>query len=329
MSKQLLYVEPPYNTYMFLANHGIIAMQNPNGYIWFINNTVELICERKFLNGYGALELRTNPRGLRANDNIEKVDVSSQFCIEEMIKISKAMLDSDYYIVYDTVDDYYVEGKSFYGERHFYHDGLILGYDNSDDTFTMAAYDRTWNYRIFKTPQEGFKTALFKSWERKQYPRFVASKPLKKPEMLNLNFIASELEKYINSDFDLYPINGDNQISGIVSQEYTIIYLKMLIDGKIEYAKLDWRIMRMLWEHKKCMYDRINAIEDYLGISHSISEEYKRIVNDSNVIRLQYVKCQFKKNDDLLLAIAKKLENINKIEKQLISRIIIEIKRGK
>ena len=327
MNKLLPYSEPPYNTYMFLANHGIIAMQNPNGYLWYINNTVPLICERKFLDGYGALELRTNPRGLRANDNIEKVDVSSQFCIEDMMKIAKAMLDSDYYIVYDTVDDYYIEGKSFFNERHFYHDGIIFGYDDFDDSFSIAAYDKSWNYGVFKTPRKGFEEALYKSWERKQYPRFVASKPLGNPEILNIAFIESELEEYISSDFEKYPIDSNNQISGIVAQDYTVIYLKMLTDGRIKYDKLDWRIMRMIWEHKKCMFDRIRMIEEKLGLSSYISESYSAIVRDSNIMRLQYVKCHFKKNDDVLLSIANKILDINKKEKNLISKLISEMKK--
>ncbi len=71
------------------------------------------------------------------------------------------MLENGYYVLFHGVDDYYVKGKSWYKEKHFGHDGLICGVDNETKEYIIAAYDKQWIYRTFKTPQRGFAAGVF------------------------------------------------------------------------------------------------------------------------------------------------------------------------
>lgn len=128
-----------------------------------------------------------------------------------------------------------------------------------------------------------------------------------------------------SSDLKKYPIEGNNQVSGIVTLDYTIMYLNMLIDSLIPYEKLDWRIMRMMWEHKKCMCDRIFEIEKSIGISNFFSDNYKKIVSESNILRLQFAKCHIRENKDLLKMISKKLELIKISEKKILTELLSNI----
>ena len=65
------------------------------------------------------------------------VHINSMFLI-------RSLIDNGYYVAFGGVDDYYMEGKSWYQEKHFDHDGLIVGYDQNDKTYTIYAYDQNW-----------------------------------------------------------------------------------------------------------------------------------------------------------------------------------------
>ncbi len=75
--------------------------------------------------------------------------VSTEFAKGYINPIIRAMLDKGIYVAFSNVDDYYIEGKSWYKERHFSHDGLLCGYDRNDKTYCMYAYDSKWMYRKF------------------------------------------------------------------------------------------------------------------------------------------------------------------------------------
>ena len=67
--------------------------------------------------------------------------------------IIREFINNGYYVFYWGIDDYYLEGKSFYKERHFNHDGLICGYDQNNKTYQIYAYDQKWIYRQFDVKQ--------------------------------------------------------------------------------------------------------------------------------------------------------------------------------
>lgn len=319
MSKQLPYVEPLFCTYHYLANHGVVAQQNPTGYIWFLNNCIQLHCSNKFLTGYGDLKLSVSRKGFFVNPNIEMYATSSRFCSAEMTTLIKRMLDEDFYIIFNNLDDYYVEGKSFYQERHFYHDGLIIGYDDEENTYSFVAYDKTMNYRAFKVSDYSLNEAISKSLEAGEVPRFLAVKSYNYPEALDYSQIIDSLNDYLNPK-EAKNLEGD--VNGVDIYESVILYLDKLSDQSISHDKMDWRIMRLIWEHKKCMLLRIQEIEKDLNFSNEASSAYQKIVDESKFLHILYAQYHIKAQDRLLPVMKKKLENIVALEKQQLTEFL-------
>ena len=325
MKKQLPYAEPPFCTYHHMASHGVIALQNPTGYLWFLNDCVPLSCDRRFLSGYGSPGLGVFKFGVFGDPNLVIYQVSAKFCPEDMMKMVHRMLDEDYYVVFDHVDDYYIDGKSFFGERHFYHDGLILGYDDEKGTFTLAAYNGKMQYGVFETPISSFERGMNAALEAGESARFLAVKPKSREEKLDLPYISDALAVYLDSDFEKYPTTGTGTVCGVVVHDYLVLYLEELASGRIPHDKLDWRIMRLLWEHKKCMLDRLRAVEAALSLSDELSRAYEAVVSESDLIRMLYAMYHKKPSGTLIPMMERKLHKIREDEQALLGSILCRL----
>ena len=98
--------------------------------------------------------------------------------------------------------------------------------------------------------------------------------------------------------------------------------MNKLKDGSIVHEKMDWRALRPLWEQKKCMYDRIQAIEKENGWDNKISEEYASVVEKANHIRIMYALHHKKPKISILDMIANELIKIKDREKELLVKLI-------
>lgn len=326
MKKQLPYAEPPFCTYHHMASHGVIALQNPTGYMWFLNDCVPLCCDRRFLSGYGSPGLWIAKFGVFGDSSLVIYQVSAKFCPESMMQMVRRMLDEDYYVVFDHVDDYYIDGKSFFGERHFYHDGLILGYDDEKGTFTLVAYNGKMQYAVFETPISSFEQGMNAALDADEPVRFLAVKSKFTEEKLDLPYISDALAVYLDSDFDRYPVTGTGDVRGVVVHDYLVLYLEALADGSIPHDKLDWRIMRLLWEHKKCMLDRLRAVEKALDISDEVSRAYEAVVSESDSLRMLYAMYHKKPSKTLISMMERKLHKIKEDEQALLGSILCRLR---
>lgn len=321
MRKVLLpYVEPMYSTYQYLASLGIAAKQNSTSDNWYYNNTVDWQCLREFLHGFTGLEM-----GLQTERivNIPFLDISSvsnrfiRYCVLDVIK---TMLDDGYYVVFTGVDDFYIKGKSWYNEKHFYHDGLIIGYDNEENTLTIVAYDQRWIFTVFDTPESCFVEGLQTVCEKSLYGNICAVKVKEDIHKLDLVNIYEDLKKYLSSDIYTYPLQECGAAKGIVVYDFICMYLDKLADGSISHERRDRRVFRMIWEHKKCMLGRIKAIEEQYKWDNSLSTAYDEVVTLSDKIRFIYSKFVLKYSNKDLENIQINLMRMKELEQHLLNR---------
>lgn len=304
MGKVLLpYVEPMYSTYHYLASSGIPAKQNMTSDNWFYNNTVDWQCSRKFLQGFTTPEMCLHTGNIWSMPFLEKHGITTRFARSCALELIKTMLDDGYYVAFSGVDDYYVKGKSWYKEQHFNHNGLIVGYDDEDETLAIAAYDQRWIFTVFDTPQKCFMQGLQVLCDKNSYGAIYAVKAKNDIQELNLTTIYQELKKYLSSAIDHYPLKDSGFVNGIIVYDLICMYLDKLADGSIPHERRDRRVFRMIWEHKKCMFGRIKAIENQCEWDDSLSHAYAEVVALSDKIRFIYSKFVIKYS-------SKDLENI-------------------
>lgn len=319
---ELPVVMPYFTTYHGHGGAGIAAKQNPQADNWYLNNIIQLCCGRRFLQGYTGFDLGLTKGSIWCIPFLEKYSYNTLFIEKWALDIIKDMLRSGFYVEFVGFDDYYIKGKSWYQEKHFNHDGLITGFDEEQKTFTIVAYDSQWVYRPFRTPQAAFEKAVNNRCEGTTFGYLNGVRARNEPVPLDLPQICGLLKEYLHSNLDLYPPDTDERAFGAVTYDYLSMYLERLKDGRIPQQRMDRRPFRLIWEHKRCMRDRIAAVEKELGQSDDLSTAYAPLVKEADTMRFIYAKYGQKPQADLLSLLQKKLMAMKEKEEMLLTRFL-------
>jgi hypothetical protein len=103
--------------------------------------------------------------------------------------------------------------------------------------------------------------------------------------------------------------------------------LELLAEGGIPYEKMDWRVMRLLWEQKKCLCGCIRAVERALSFSDEVSRSYQAVVDSANLLRIQYARYHMKRDDALIPKMTARMLNIKENEVLLLEKLMEEVKK--
>ena len=302
---------------------GIAMTGHPTAHNQILNQAVSLFCRRRFIKGFTTPEVSIINWNLNSYKIFDRYEVNFRFVTDYCIQIIKQMLDEGFYVYYSGVDDFYLPEKSWYGIRHLYHDGIICGYDDNDSTISIAAYDINWVFRPIRIPQECFVQGVDSALKATRYDNMTAYK-LKENVTIEINEkdILKLLKEYLDSNFEKYPADEDGDVRGIVVHNYLAMYIDKLKDGSIPFEKMDWRALRPIWEHKKCMYERIKAIEAKNGWGDELSNRYAPIVEKANQLRMMYAVYHKNHNDKLLDKIRDGLLELADRDRTLVEELV-------
>lgn len=322
-SVTLPFIVPNFATLHSNSAAELAMIGHPTAYNQTLNQATNICCNRKFLKGFTTPQVSIPNISIKAYKFIDKYTVNFRFVYDFCLDIIKAMLEEGMYILYSGVDNFYLPGKSWYGTSHMHHTGIICGYDDNDDTISIAAHDINWVYNMIRVPQKCFLEGLKSSLDDKVYRNMTAYKIKENTTVeINESEMLKFLREYTDSSFEKYPIDGSGQVSGTIVHEYLAMYIDKLNDGSIPYDKMDWRALRPVWEHKKCMLDRIKAVENKNGWGNELSERYLPIVEKANRIRIMYAMYHKNHNNKLLDKIRDGLLDIAKNDKALVEEFI-------
>lgn len=316
---ELPIVKPIYSTYHFQGNSSAILYSNPSIKNWFLNDVMILCCNRKFLKGYSSPEINVELSAPGKNPYLCTKYIPMQFIKGHIHFVIRNMIDEGYYVSFWGIDDYYIEGKTWYKERHFEHDGMICGYDQIKKTYSIYAYDKNWVYRVFKTPQSAFEKGRKSVFKNGRYGSIFGLKPTKDDVKLDPVHICLRLKDYLNEENES---SDSNTVYGIIVHDYINMYIDKLDNGSIPYERMDKRVMRMIWEHKVVMLERIEAVEKSLNLNNISSKEYEKVVSMADNVRMMYASHSIKRRDSVLSNIKKNLSDITNIEKKVLSSFI-------
>ena len=319
---ELPLVEPLFSAYHNQGPSTAILVQNPSIRNYYLNNATILTCNRKFLSGFTSPELEISGTSWAYNPYFVKKWYDMQFLKGYTQIVIHNLLDSGYYVCFSGVDDYYVEGKSWYHEKHFKHDGCICGYNRENKTFCVYAYDKNWIYQKFWTPQKAFDRGRQAMFKQGKYGYICGIKPLDTLIPFSKDAALLKINEYLDSNMERYPENAEGSVAGIVVQDYIVKYVDKLFDGSIPHDKKDRRIFRVIWEHKKAMLERLILIEEACSIDHKHSEAYKTVVREADNCRLLYATHCLKERKSVLPIVQKKLVDIKSLEQEILSSML-------
>ncbi len=319
---------PLFSTYHYQVIGGVAAAANPTHLNWYYNNCIQLQCGKVFLRGCPTPHLNVPMTEVQDSAFMERVPYNLLFVREDVHRLIKRMLDKDFYVAFRGIDDYYIPGKSWYGRRHFDHDGLICGYDDENGTYAMMAYDEKWMLRLFHTPQRAFEAGM-ESMIRDYYimGEVEAVKVRDVTTKLDISGIKAGLIEYLGTNPVTDPIGKNTAPQGTVVHTYLCMYLDLLYAGEIPYEKADYRIMRLLWEHKNCMHMRIAAVEDALALDSTLGSAYIEVTDSAGRLRTIYGKYCMRRKDELLLSVKRQIQEMQRQETEILKRLVEKIEK--
>ena len=326
-TKELNLVEPIYGTFHIQGSGGATVGSNLSIRNWYLSNALILTCNRKFLSGYTSPEVSVLNSGWCNHYCFEIIKYDMRFTKGYINPIIRALIDEGYYVYFGGADDYYVEGKSWYKERHFSHDGLICGYNQTQKTYSIYAYDKNWIYKKFVTSQKSLNKGWRVMQNQGQYSCIYGIKPKSDIFQFEPEKFLKNLKEYVESTFEDYPLDGEGKVYGIVTQNYIAMYLDKLYDGSISYERMDQRVFRMVWEHKKVMLEAIEKLEIALNLDHKASNAYREIVSQADTMRLMYASHKLRRRDAVLPLIRKKLVAVKENEFYILKNLYEKAKK--
>ena len=315
-------VEPVYSTYHFQGEASAVIKNNMSIRNWYLNQIMNLNWNRNYLNCSSSPKINISKSSFSENPYLEKKWFSTQFLRGYINIVIKNLIDAGYYVYFGGVDDYYMQGKSWYKKRHFGHDGLICGYDQDDKTYCIYAYDSSWIYRKFWTPQTCFDAGRKAMLKKGVYTLICGLKPLQEKVEFSAEAALKSVARYLNPSDEKYSTYGDGYVYGIAVQECAAKYVGELFDGTIPYEKIDRRIFHLIWEHKKFMLERIRRIENAFGAGPEISPKYAALVKEAEIMRMLYASHHMKRRDAVLPVIQKKLLALKGEEERLLNELV-------
>ena len=314
---ELPLVQPFYSTYHYQAPGLAVAVDNPTIRNFFFNDLMLLQCETRFLSGYTGLELTVDGTYWTISPHLEKHGYDTCFLHGSLHTVIREMLDAGYYVCFAGVDDYYVPGKSWYRERHFAHYGLIHGHDRADKTYLLYAYDQNWRYRSFWTPQAAFGRAHAAAARNGANGELWAIRALPG----KVPFLPERALRGIAAYLDCAS-SPSGMVRGAAAQACTALYLEKLQSGVIPLEKLDRRVLHVIWEHKRGMYERIVRVEDAFGWGHMCSERYAPLVEQAERLRMLYAAHVMRPREGALTVIRKELLALSDDERTILRALL-------
>ena len=113
-------------------------------------------------------------------------------------------------------------------------------------------------------------------FEKNKYGNLCAIKPKDVEVLFSTEIAIKKIREHLESDLEKFPENGEGNVRGLVVHIYLAKYLDMLYDGSISYERMDRRVFRLIWEHKKVMLERIQRIEESLEVFNASTPFFKR-----------------------------------------------------
>ena len=293
------------NDYNFLIHYSLflpVILGNTNLIPWYYNS---------FINYY----LRIGNNALFFSLNEKEFDkffyhsnIHHSFLQDNSLtknNFINAINDNHYIII--QVDYYCIQYYSRYKKAHFVHPLLVYGYDSIKDEFNVLIFDETKGVFKERLSSDILIIALksAKEYYQNGFPDidnglvgFYKFKNFAKYEF-DIVFYIHELLNYINATGnlqELYFIFHHNV--EIKQNSFGIGVYDKILDSLSKknpkvYPDIDYRVIHMIWEHKKWMVKSIRYISQYYRIGQylvDIVKHFEEIERKMTVIKNVYLK---------------------------------------
>lgn len=321
--------QPMFYTYGFQAITTAVFDVNPTMRNWAMNSLIFLRCNPDFLVGLSSSpEVFMSRSGYNDCPYIERTTVSLKFIGSKFQDVIHAMLDDECYVYYSNIDNSVIRKKYPYHGSLYLQSGVICGYNDDEKSYCLLSRNKNQEMEIIKIPQKWLELGRKKSEESGECGFLCAMRPKTVSIELNVDEIYRNLKEYTEADFDKYPpFTASAKVYGSVVHDYLGMYLNYLLEQIIPFKDVDREAFRQLWEHKKCMLERLITVEDKLKMDHRASNQYTDVVKNASLLMKQYDTFCKNKEYRLLLKVREQLLSMKDMEQQILRQFISDMER--
>lgn len=303
-NKLKIKVQRDITTYLHRSLPLCAILAYEENYPWYYQHYLQIFSV-KYSNGFCRAEF------LEPKNNFSEIFHETYIPFSEMenspsiIEFIVNKIDLGYYVtVY--VDEYHLPEKASYNKSHFVHPSLIYGYDNKEKKLMSIGFDAdgifreiTFDYNSFAGAYEDGKQHYkeFAPWAEMEAIQLLKPKKLDK----KYNFIEEKFMDEIGCYLKSAGAN-ESRVNNLISPEelqsisdikygmdvYDVV-LEALQTLSPNMITIDYRTLHLLYEHKKCIYDRLRYVAESRKVDIGVLlDEYSSLVAGLNTVRLKF-----------------------------------------
>lgn len=317
MKRELQIGNSPVKTFLFDAIPLSIISVKKDYLPWFYSNYIQVCCRKDILSRKELFLQFYGPDQAFSAPYLEHQYYSWEFlrkCKIDIIDFVKSAIDNEYFY-YGYVDDFYVHFRWDYQKNHVAHDIFLYGYDDEKKTLKSFGYTTERHLLECEISYDDFGKAFHSYlWSRSEYPWidriYLFKYTDENPYELDLICIKELIEDYYfskNTSERYRRYNNPIQDSYFGRDIYKGMdnYYQLLIEDEIG---IDLRVPYLFIEHKKCMQDRLEYLEEYFkGMGFcDVKNDYTVLTKQAKILLSLSLKYQ-KVNDKKLFEQSKQL----------------------
>lgn len=340
-------IPPPSLAYGHIINPLVVILAHPDTENWFYSNYIQL-CSMKhpFVYGEEDVELMNFfPKYFSDFDSFylrvhnitdDIIDLTEDNLISHMIE----WIEKGYYIQ-TFLNEGEIPGTYMCSHKiHALNEQLFYGYNLEEKVFYITVFNEKDHFSESVISFEALKKVFFSDkcrelveqceWlcvGKKYGMNLFKFKEYVKYEF-NLNVVINSLEDYVNAS------NSAENLSWLTQEKKDFVFGVDVYKSLIDWLNLhnnepvDIRSVFELWDHKKIMYDRIEfLINKGFLTEKKYLEEYRKIVDLSNDVRLLIIKYNIIRKRELIDRIINTLNELKNKEVPILENLIADLKR--
>ncbi len=338
--KLMINTNPLVRVYQYNAYANGVLSIDEKSLPWFLNNHIQLVFYKDNIeknniifdfftgNVFGGIPLLQYEA---VNDNYHIK--SSQAATIEFIK---ECINNGYYI-YTFVNEFYIPNRLAYNKYDCSHDILIYGYDEDNHLCNTIGYTDKLQFNESEISFDAFYRAF-------QCDRNICIRIFKLVDNIdskfNISTVYEMLCDYANSTncsnklglyFDLDTYNkyyfegrlNCGEVYGLSIYEGLIMYCQVILDNG---NKMDMRPFYGNYEHKMCMLQRLDYMEEHNYLSScNIKDLYTDINKKAKTILNLVIKYNITKDKNIIRKIINLLNNLNANENDVVKKLLYEL----
>lgn len=227
------------------------------------------------------------------------------------------LINTDFYI-FINVDQYYIKKSVCYGKKHFFHELLIFGYNQTRKVFYAADNFEYGKYVQVEIPYDEIEIAYNNLQSKYGYETDINFlRPNNKSSIpISLDRIITGIEFYLSSQ----PIYTDHDYDCVYGIQ-TISHLHDSLNEIVPGMFLDIRPFHVMYEHKMLMRMRV----EYLlkkELHNNLIEKFAFLEEGYIALRNIVIKYNYTNNTKLINSIQGKLKEYMIIEEDVLGRFL-------